>query len=83
MEKAYFRRFSGDMEELRGWLDCYTEYIVWNTFWTDISNDVANAELDTEEVASAVASKLLEKCNQLPSNKVLEMIKEQLEQYII
>lgn len=83
MEKAYFRRFSGDMEELRGWLDCYTEYIVWNTFWADISNDVANAELDAEEVASAVASKLLEKCNQLPSNKVLEMIKEQLEQYII
>lgn len=83
MEKAYFRRFSGDMEELRGWLDCYTEYIVWNTFWTDISNDVANAELDAEEVASAVASKLLEKCNQLPNNKVLEMIKEQLEQYII
>lgn len=83
MEKAYFRRFSGDMEELRGWLDCYTEYLVWNTFWPDISNDVANAELDTEEVASAVASKLLEKCNQLPNNKVLEMIKEQLEQYII
>ena len=83
MEKAYFRRFSGDMEKLRGWLDCYTEYLVWNTFWTDISNDVDNAELDAEEVASAIASKLLEKCNQLPNNKVLEMIKEQLEQYII
>lgn len=83
MEKAYFRRFSGDMEKLRGWLDCYTEYLVWNTFWADISNDVDNAELDAEEVASAVASKLLEKCNQLPNNKVLEMIKEQLEQYII
>ena len=83
MEKAYFRRFSGDMEELRGWLDCYTEYLVWNTYWTDISNDVDNAELDAEEVASAIASKLLEKCNQLPNNKVLEMIKEQLEQYII
>lgn len=83
MEKAYFRRFSGDMEKLRGWLDCYTEYLVWNTFWADISNDVDNAELDAEEVASAIASKLLEKCNQLPNNKVLEMIKEQLEQYII
>lgn len=73
MERAFLRRFP-DPQDLENWLDYYIEFLTWYTDWKEVENE------DSDMIAKAVASKLLNMCEQLPDNKVLDAIKFKLEE---
>lgn len=75
MEKAFLRRFP-DPQDLENWLDNYIEFLTWYTDWKEVKNE------DSDMIAKAVAAKLLNMCEQLPDNKVLDAIKFKLEEEI-
>ena len=75
MEKAFLRRFP-DPQDLEDWLDHYIEFLTWYTYWKEVENE------DSDMIAKAVAAKLLNMCEQLPDNKVLDAIKFKLEEEI-
>lgn len=75
MERAFLRRFP-DPQDLENWLDHYIEFLTWYTDWKEVEND------DSDMIAKAVAAKLLNMCEQLPDNKVLDAIKFKLEEEI-
>lgn len=75
MERAFLRRFP-DSQDLENWLDHYIEFLTWYTDWKEVENE------DSDMIAKAVAAKLLNMCEQLPDNKVLDAIKFKLEEEI-
>lgn len=75
MERAFLRRFP-DPQDLENWLDHYIEFLTWYTDWKEVENE------DSDMIAKAVAAKLLNMCEQLPDNKVLDAIKFKLEEEI-
>lgn len=75
MERAFLRRFP-DPQDLEDWLDHYIEFLTWYTYWKEVENE------DSDMIAKAVAAKLLNMCEQLPDNKVLDAIKFKLEEEI-
>lgn len=75
MERAFLRRFP-DPQDLENWLDHYIEFLTWYTDWKEVENE------DSDMIAKAVAAKLLNMCEQLPDNKVLDTIKFKLEEEI-
>lgn len=75
MERAFLRRFP-DPQNLENWLDNYIEFLTWYTDWKEVENE------DSDMIAKAVAAKLLNMCEQLPDNKVLDAIKFKLEEEI-
>lgn len=75
MEKAFLRRFP-DPQDLENWLDHYIEFLIWYTNWKEVENE------DSDMIAKAVAAKLLNMCEQLPDNKILDAIKFRLEEEI-
>lgn len=75
MEKAFLRRFP-DPQDLENWLDNYIEFLTWYTDWKEVKNE------DSDMIAKAVAAKLLNMCEQLPDNKILDAIKFKLEEEI-
>lgn len=75
MERAFLRRFP-DPQNLENWLDNYIEFLTWYTDWKEVENE------DSDMIAKAVAAKLLNMCEQLPDNKVLDTIKFKLEEEI-
>ena len=75
MEKAFFRRFP-DPQDFENWLDHYIEFLTWYTYWKEVENE------DSDMIAKAVAAKLLNMCEQLPDNKVLDAIKFKLKEEI-
>lgn len=75
MEKAFLRRFP-DPQDLENWLDHYIEFLIWYTNWEEVENE------DSDMIAKAVAAKLLNMCEQLPDNKILDAIKFRLEEEI-
>lgn len=75
MEKAFLRRFP-DPQDLENWLDIYTEFLTWYTDWKEVE------DADTDMIAKAVAAKLLSMCEQLPDNKILDVIKSKLGEII-
>ena len=75
MEKAFLRRFP-DPQDLENWLDYYIEFLIWYTNWKEVENE------DSDMIAKAVAAKLLNMCEQLPDNKILDAIKFRLEEEI-
>lgn len=75
MERAFLRRFP-DPQDLENWLDHYIEFLTWYTDWKEVKNE------DSDMIAKAVAAKLLNMCEQLPDNKVLDAIKFKLEEEI-
>ena len=76
MEKAFLRRFP-DPQDLENWLDLYTEFLTWYTVWEEVE------DVDNDMIAKAVASKLLDMCEALPSNKVLKAIMDKLEEFTL
>lgn len=75
MERAFLRRFP-DPQDFENWLDHYIEFLTWYTDWKEVENE------DSDMIAKAVAAKLLNMCEQLPDNKVLDAIKFKLEEEI-
>lgn len=75
MERAFLRRFP-DPQDLENWLDNYIEFLTWYTDWKEVKNE------DSDMIAKAVAAKLLNMCEQLPDNKILDAIKFKLEEEI-
>lgn len=75
MERAFLRRFP-DPQDLENWLDHYIEFLTWYTDWKEVENE------DSDMIAKAVAAKLLNMCEQLPDNKILDAIKFKLEEEI-
>ena len=73
MEKAFLRRFPNP-QDLENWLDNYIEFLTWYTDWKEVKNE------DSDMIAKAVAAKLLSMCEQLPDNKILDVIKSKLEE---
>lgn len=71
MEKAFLRRFPNP-QDLENWLDLYTEFLTWYTCWKEVEDE------DCDMIAQAVAAKLLSMCEQLPDNKILDVIKSKL-----
>lgn len=67
MEKAFNRRFP-DPQDLENWLDIYVEFLTWYTVWKEVE------DVDADMIAKAVAARLLEECEQLPNNTVLDAI---------
>ena len=76
MEKAFLRRFP-DPQDLENWLDLYTEFLTWYTVWEGVE------DVDNDMIAKAVASKLLDMCEALPSNKILKAIMDKLEEFTL
>lgn len=73
MEKAFLRRFPNPLD-LENWLDLYIEFLTWYTIWEEVEDE------DSDIIAKAVADKLLSICEQLPDNKILDVIKSKLKE---
>lgn len=75
MEKVYIRRFP-DEQELESWLDLYIEFLTWYVIWEEVY------DVDSDVIAKVVSAKLLSMCEQLPDNKILDMIKAKLKEIV-
>lgn len=76
MKKAFDRRFP-KIEDLDYWIDIYVEFLVETTIWKEVE------DVDGEIVVKAISTRLLEMCEELPDNDVLDKIKSKLEEILL